>query len=269
MKIAVTGWEGTIGSELVDRGYEPLKCDVTNLDEVNAEIHRVEPDVIIHCAAMTNVTWCEQEENQQKAFSVNVNGVHNILHDFSGTLIYLSTVHVFDGKRYWDYSERHSPSPVNTYGFTKWAGEEISKFNPGRTVVIRISKLFDYAYMKPDIERLQRGEELEFTTLIKRSFQHVSQFVDNLTWFISVMHKYPDIELLNIAGKDTFSYYDFWVKACKILGLDEKLVTPRTHKIEDTPRPFRGGLSIGKAQKIGMKAYSAVDGLKLIKQEMR
>jgi len=266
MKIAVTGWEGTIGSELVDRGYEPLKCDITNLDEVNSEIHRVDPDVIVHCAALTNVGDCEEDD--RGAFAVNVNGVNNILYDFTGTLIYLSTVHVFDGTKYWAYSERHRPNPVNTYGFTKWAGEEVAKMNVGRTVVIRISKIFDWDFIRPDVERLQNGEEVEFTTLIKRSFQYLSHFADNLTWLISNLDNFPELEMLNIAGSDTLSYYDFWLQVCNILELDINNLKPRTHKIKDHPRPFRGGLNVSKAKNMGMKIYSAADGLKVIKREM-
>ena len=266
MKIAVTGWEGTIGSELVDRGYEPLKCDITNLDEVNSEIHRVDPDVIVHCAAMTNVGDCEDDD--RGAFAVNVNGVNNILYDFTGTLVYLSTVHVFDGTKYWAYSEKHKPSPVNTYGFTKWAGEEVAKMNMGRTIVVRISKIFDWDFIRPDVERLQNGEEVEFTTLIKRSFQYLSHFADNLTWLISKLDEFPELEMLNIAGRDTLSYYDFWLQVCNILELDINKLKPRTHKIKDHPRPFRGGLSVRKAERMGMKIYSAADGLKAIKREL-
>jgi dTDP-4-dehydrorhamnose reductase len=112
-KIAVTGHKGQIGRELIKRGYEPLDCDITNLDQVNESIHRVNPDVIIHCAAMTDVEWCETHE--KRAFAVNVNGTNNLLYDFTGTLIYLSTVHVFNGQKYWDYSEKSRPDPVNVY----------------------------------------------------------------------------------------------------------------------------------------------------------
>jgi len=266
MKIAVTGHEGKIGSELVDRGYIPLECDVTDLDQVNSEIHRVNPDLIVHCAAMTDVGWCE--ENKEKAFGVNVRGVHNILYEFTGTLVYLSSVHIFNGSKYWNYSEKHRPDPQNTYGITKWAGEEIAKFSVGRTLVVRISRTFDRDFLQPGIEVLESGEELEVTTLIRRSFQYLPHFVDNLIWAINHMDEFPDVETLNIAGRDTLSYYDFWLQACNILGYDTDLLKPRTWRIKEHPRPFRGGLRVKKAEKLGMKIYSAIDGLKAIKAGM-
>jgi len=266
MNLAVTGWEGRIGSELVDRGYEPLKCDITNLDEVVSEIHRVKPDVIVHCAAMTSVAECEEDD--KKAFAVNVNGVNNILYDFAGTLVYLSTVHVFDGTKYWSYSERHKPNPVNTYGFTKWAGEEVARMGAGRTVVVRVSRTFDWDFLLEGLDKIGSGEEVEFTTLIKRSFQYLPHLVDNLTWLVNKLNEFPDLDLLNIAGTDTLSYYDFWLQVCNVFGLDVQLLKPRTHKIDDHPRPFRGGLNVKKAKKLGMPTYSAVDGLKLMKREL-
>lgn len=264
MKIAVTGWEGKVGSELIKRGYEPLKCNITKLDEVNSEISKVEPDVIVHCAALTDVGYCESHERE--AFAVNVSGVHNILHDFTGTLIYLSSVHVFDGNKYWDYSEKHVPNPVNVYGLTKLAGEQIAKFHIGRTIIVRISRIFDYNSMKPEIDTLKAGKSLEFTTLIKRSFQYLPHFADNLVWLINEMDNFPDMNLLNIAGTDTLNYYDFWLQACNVLGLDTQLLIPRTYKIKDHPRPFRGGLNLRRAKKLGMETYSALDGLKVMKE---
>lgn len=55
---------------------------------------------------------------------------------------------------------------------------------------------------------------------------------------------------------------------CNILELDINKLKPRTHKIKDHPRPFRGGLSVRKAERMGMKIYSAADGLKAIKREL-
>lgn len=264
--IAVTGWEGKIGSELVDRGYEPLKLDITNLDQVNDEIHRVNPDVIINCAALTNVRYCE--DHKREAFKVNVSGIHNLLYDFTGTLIHLSSVHVFDGTKYWDYTEKHVPNPLNVYGLTKLSGEQIARFHVGRTVIVRISKLFSYDSLKPTIDKINAGEEVEFTTLIKRSFQYLPHFVDNLIWFVNKMEEFQEVDILNIAGTDTLSYYDLWLQVCNVMGLNLNLLKPRTHRIEEIPRPFRGGLNIKKARKLGMKPYSALDGLKLMKSEL-
>ena len=154
---------------------------------------------------MTDVEQCEAEK--EKAFAVNVRGVSNMLYDFSGTFIYLSTIHVFNGQKYWNYSERHQPDPVNTYGFTKWAGETISTYGTCRSVVVRLSKTFSRESIQDDLYCIQTGEDREFPTFIKRSFNEVSHCAEGISWLAEHIHTIPDLKLINIAGIDTLSYY--------------------------------------------------------------
>ena len=266
MKISVTGHKGKIGSELIKLGYEPLECDITNLDQINDAIHSVKPDVIIHCAALSDVAYCE--ENQDEAFAVNARGVANMLYDFQGIFIYLGTVHVFDGQKYWNYSERQQPNPVNTYGFTKWSGEIISTYGTCRSVVVRISRTFSKESIQDTLYNLQNGESQEFPTFIKRSFNHVFHCAEGISWLAENVHKIPDLKLVNIAGTDTLSYYQLWQWVARTFDYDEKLIVPRKHEIDLPPRPFRGGLSTRLASKLGIPLYSAIDGLKLIKEKL-
>ena len=197
----------------------------------------------------------------------NVGGVNNMLYDFSGILIYLSTVHVFDGRKYWNYSERHSPNPVNTYGFTKWAGETISTYGTCRSVVVRISKTFSKETLSEMVQILGNGREFEVPTFIKRSFNEVSHCAEGISWLAENVHTIPDLKLINIAGTDTLSYYQFWQWVARTFGYDEKLIISRRHEIDLPPRPFRGGLSTRLAKKLGIPLYSAIDGLNKIREE--
>jgi dTDP-4-dehydrorhamnose reductase len=270
-KIAVTGHEGRIGSLLVKRGYTPLECDIADEEQVRDTVLSVNPDVIIHCAAMTDVGWCE--ENKKEASKVHIRGTDNVLQSFKGsTFIYLSTVHVFNGRKYFDYTEKHEPSPVNEYGWTKWAGEIVANTFAERPIVLRISKAFDYEWMKSALDVIQNPYEIsdsavmvEFPTFIKRSFVYTPHLVEGIAW---VAENLPDVKLLNVSGTDTLSYYDFWVWAAKMLGLDENRIIPRKHEIDEYPRPFRGGLNVKKAKKLGVPLYSVIDGLKAVKDEL-
>lgn len=259
MKIAVTGHEGNIGKELIKKGYTPLECDVTNFEQVLDTVSKINPDVIIHCAAMTDVTWCE--ENEREAYKVNVRGTANVLEAFSGYFIYLSSVHVFDGKKYFDYSEKHTPNPVNAYGFTKLAGESVAYLWNTPYTILRISKTFDYDYMSPTLEVLRNTDtaSVVFTDLIKRSFVYTPHLVEGISW---VAENQPDEKVLNVSGVDTVSYFRFWQTAANILGFDENRIIGRKVEIPETPRPFRGGLSTRKAKKLGVPLYSYTDGLK-------
>jgi len=262
-KIGITGYQGLIGSELIKQGCVPLECDVTSRTQVDHEINAVVPDIIIHCAAITNVSECEHDT--KKAFNVNVKGVTNVLDVFDGTFIFISTVHVFNGHhRFWGYSEKHKPDPVNVYGFTKWAGEIAThQYGNKSGVVIRTSKVFDYEYLETSLMVLKMGVSLEFPTFITRSFVHVEHFVKGLLGYTKLPFLSPN--LLNIAGTDTMNYWQFWVNIAKTFELDERLVIARSNQIEAAPRPFRGGLDVGLAKKLGIPLYSVYEGLELIK----
>ncbi|MHA1941003.1 MAG: SDR family oxidoreductase [Candidatus Hodarchaeales archaeon] len=268
MKIAITGAEGQIGRELLHYGYEPLKCDITEFEQVQDELHRVKPDVIIHCAALTDVEYCEKKENRSEVFKVNVRGTSHLLHDFYGIIIYLSTVHVFNGQKYWDYNERHRPDPLNMYGFSKWAGEKILDIGTCRPIVVRIARTFSKESLQDTLHNLQDGKSQEFPTFIKRSFNEISHCAEGISWLAEQAHTIPDLKLLNIAGTDTMSYYQFWQWVARIFDLDTNLVMARKHEIDLPPRPFRGGLNTKLAKKLGVPLYSAVDGLEKIKEEI-
>jgi dTDP-4-dehydrorhamnose reductase len=270
MKIGITGHEGVVGSELVRRGYGvPIACDITDDDWVRRELGYVRPDVIIHCAAMTNVGECQTD--MERAMEVNVRGTSNLMNNFpKGLFIYLSTDHVFEGKRkaifgWTGYTERHKPSPVNWYGWTKHGGEAIAQTGTCKTIIVRTSKLFTDEMLESDVPALKNNETREFTNLIHRSFLYLPHFIEGLMNVVNRHEEMPNI--INVSGKDIWSYYRFWYILATIFGFDTDLVIKRDYEIDDYPRPFKGGLNIRIAQKLGIPTYSATDGLKEIRDE--
>src|SRR3990172_2288877 len=114
ISIAVTGYEGQIGSRLLKLGCEPLSCDVTDGGQVEQELHRVKPDVILHLAAMTGVDWCEK--NYEEAISVNVYGTSVICQTAeevigAGKVALISTDMTFNGEE-GEYKEDSEQLPI-------------------------------------------------------------------------------------------------------------------------------------------------------------
>ena len=259
MKIAVTGnGDGNLRNELLKRGCVPLACDITSIYAIKKAIKKVSPDVIIHCAAMTDVDACEA--NPKKAYEVNVVGTSNLVGEFDGEFIYLSTDHVFSGKKYFLSRENHSPSPVNVYGFTKWSGEIIAGYGVCKTHVVRTSRLFTFDMLKSDLTDLcSRAEKKEYTGLIKRSFLWLPHFAEALMAYIELSNK-PDI--LHLAGTESMSYYRFWQKIAEHICTSDGMISERKHKLKDVvDRPFRGGLNVSLAEKLDLPLYSADDGI--------
>ena len=157
MTFLLTGADGQLGKEWVDfleskgvkfTSYNSGQLDITDLDQVKRRIAEDEPDVVINCAAYTNVDKAESE--QEKAFSVNESGVKNLVDvcNHAGIkFVHYSTDYVFPGKkedqnRYPSgYDEDCPADPVNTYGKSKRAGEQILENQPGNWLLIRVAWL--------------------------------------------------------------------------------------------------------------------------------
>jgi hypothetical protein len=83
---------------------------------------------------------------------------------------------------------------------------------------------------------------------------------------VNNIHSFPELDIINISGQEVFSYYLFWNAMKGYLELPGKLV-PRMNALKEaTPRPYRAGLEIKQAKKIGVPLYSLKDGFELIKR---
>lgn len=132
MKVLVTGSEGRLGSQIgnkidimgLDKSGAEIEADITD-DSVIDEIEEVDPDVIVHAAA---IHAGESEKNPGKAKKVNVEGTRNISTAAEITnahIIFMSSSHVFSGTQESVYTEKDKPDPVLEYGKTKLEGEKI------------------------------------------------------------------------------------------------------------------------------------------------
>ena len=140
MKIIVTGANGQLGHDLVaelsKRGHqvigtdintEAFPLDITDSNKVNAFIDSIQPDVVIHCAAWTNVDAAEDPANYDTVRAINVSGTKNVAGACAmagAKIVYISTDYVFDGSG----TEPRTPdckdfAPLNVYGRSKLDGE--------------------------------------------------------------------------------------------------------------------------------------------------
>jgi dTDP-4-dehydrorhamnose reductase len=266
MKIGVIGYTGMIGTELIKRGYDEIACDVTDKEGLRMSLHGTNYDAIIYAAGITDIDVCE--ENLKLAMKVNAWGVSNLVGIYRGKIIYISTDHIFSGKKWLSdgYRENHPYSSINHYGWTKVGGEKMSltrgKEN-SNTRIIRTSKLFDKHYIHKPLQSMKHEIPITMTNVLKRSFLHVQHFVDGLQFVLDNWEKIPII--LNISGTDIMTHYMFYCAVARKFGIDPNLVKARNHYSEElAPRPIRAGLNVGLAKKLGVPLYSAFDGVKLL-----
>jgi len=150
MRIAITGSKGQLGTslQLALKDAELLlmdlpECDLTDLEVATATIGRFQPEMVIHCAALTNVDGCERDP--EAAYRVNVLGTRNMAvaaQQAGSSMVYISTDYVFDGAKdepYWEYDDAN---PLSVYGRTKWVGEGLVRSLVPRYYIVRIAWLY-------------------------------------------------------------------------------------------------------------------------------
>ncbi|HUW84342.1 MAG TPA: dTDP-4-dehydrorhamnose reductase [Phycisphaerae bacterium] len=154
MKTAVIGARGQLGSDLCARlagdvtGLDLPEFDVRQADRVAAALAEIRPDVVVNCAALTNVDACEDRIDQ--AFAVNSLGashVARVAEQHGAAVVYISTDYVFgrDTRRSQPYTEDDPTGPVNVYGASKLAGEHLTAIAGRRWTIVRTCGLYGLA----------------------------------------------------------------------------------------------------------------------------
>ncbi len=147
MRILVTGGAGMLGTDLAARGHEVLapgrsELDITDPGAVDPALAGV--DVVINCAAWTDVDGAEQSREQ--ALAVNGDGAGNVARAAARAgawTIQVSSDYVFDGAKRSPYVESDPVGPLSAYGRSKLAGEEaVAAAAPGSHTIVRSSWLF-------------------------------------------------------------------------------------------------------------------------------
>ena len=157
-KILVTGCNGQLG-RAIRKEYEKedvtfintdvaeaegiRALDITVIDSVLTLTREVKPDVIINCAAHTNVDACETQWDL--AYKINAIGPRNLsiaAAELGAKMIHVSTDYVFEGNGTRPYTEFDAPNPVSAYGKTKLEGERFVREFAGKYFIFRTAWLY-------------------------------------------------------------------------------------------------------------------------------
>lgn len=148
----VLGATGQLGADVVDAfgsarseviGLGHREVDVTDFASVSAVVGAARPALVVNTTAFHNLELCE--EDQTSAFAVNAIGARNVAmaaHATGAALIHISTDYVFDGLKQSPYDEGDLPGPLNVYGASKLAGEQLVRAACPRSFVVRTSGLY-------------------------------------------------------------------------------------------------------------------------------
>lgn len=167
----MTGARGMLGTDLVcvleEKGHEVFatdvqELDITLLDFLARMIGDICPDVVVNCAAYTNVDKAEEEP--ERAYRINGLGAKNlalVCEADNIELCHISTEYVFDGTKEGPYMPDDPPNPINVYGKSKLAGEACIREIMKNYYIIRTSWLYgrygkNFVYSILDLAKKQR-----------------------------------------------------------------------------------------------------------------
>jgi len=173
MKIVIIGSGGRLGAALTrayrDKfdvvGFNHAQLDLTNLDQVREKVTALDFDVLINCAAFTNVDLCETQREQ--AFQINAEAprvLAEICREKKAKLIHFSTDYVFDGEKREPYTEDDAAKPISFYGESKREGEKLVLQTQDRHLVVRVSWVFGPdrpSFIDGVIKRARENEHVE------------------------------------------------------------------------------------------------------------
>lgn len=151
MRVLVTGAKGMLGSDLcpvLGEQHQVLATDIAEMDvrdrqRVRQIMHDFRPDIVIHLAALTDVDYCERWPDE--AFRTNTVGTQNVTlacREVGATLVYISTISVFDGHKPIPYTEFDVPNPQSCYSRAKYEGERIVESLLSEHYIVRAGWMF-------------------------------------------------------------------------------------------------------------------------------
>ena len=151
-KILILGSNGQLGTALSKlfimdgtnfQGLDYPEIDLTNISSFEKKISNCSPDILINCAAYTDVYKAEIDiENALIVNGIALKPIVNICNENNICLCHISTDYIFDGEKNRAYSECDLPNPINIYGLSKYIGEKIVQLYSQQYVIIRTSALY-------------------------------------------------------------------------------------------------------------------------------
>lgn len=280
MKIAVTGYKGRLGSELVRLGCMPLmrdsdeeELDITDKEQLKDVLDSLKPEVVINCAAFTDVDACISPKTFESATQVNMRGVESLLDAFPGRIIHISTDYVFDGNRGPYDENRGYNHPVNDYGWTKW-GAEVLFLTPCRpgNLLVRTTGLYGGSSNRHDfstlvINTLSKGDPLGVSKELRGNQTYVPHLASALIFLANHPLKISSYPILHVASKEVISRYEFALMIASYFKLDKNLINPVLNSQVPgwvAKRPTKAGLKVKLAERLGVPIYSIKQGLEAL-----
>ncbi len=260
MRVLVTGAHGQLGREIVKLfanvhevfGFGHRELDITDPEQTDTIVGRVQPDVIIHSAAYTAVDRAQEE--RELAYLVNGLGTRNIAvaaNAVGAKLCAISTDYVFDGQATNPYTENNKTNPQSVYGSSKLAGEQFIQDIMQRYFIVRTSWVFGLYgnnFVKTMLKIGNAGKSLRVVNDQIGS----PTYTRDLAAFLLELVQSEKYGIYHASNRGSCSWYEFALEIFKQTSLAVDLTPCLTEEFpRPAPRPKYSVLDHGAIMKNG------------------
>ncbi len=285
-KILIIGASGFLGKKLHEKlskkfniygtthlsakkNQEFLYLDITNKESLYGIINKINPQIIIHTAALVNADFCEQ--NKEQAYDVNVKGTQNIIEvckECGIKLIFFSTDYVYDGDNP-PYAEDSIKKPVNYYGETKLECERLIKEHLKDYLILRPTILYGFnneedkeTFVTKILSKLREQKEIFADDYLIKYPLIIDDVADVVKTFIE-----KDVTGdFNLGTEKAFTRYQWAIEIAEVFGLNKSLIKPeKSENIAKKPKNVFHDTS--KIKQYGIKFRDLRSGLNAMKNQ--
>jgi dTDP-4-dehydrorhamnose reductase len=269
MKVLVAGAAGQLGRDMVLAagnaghdvvGFGRAEMDVGDADQVHRRFELERPDIVINCAAWTDVDGAETAE--QAAFAVNGTGAGNLAagaREVGAAIVFVSTDYVFDGEKGEPYVESDQPAPLSAYGRTKLAGEEATAAANKRHFIVRSAGLFGIGGGN-FVDTMLRLAESTNEVLVVRDQVGSPTYTWHLAYGLTRLIEGIEYGIHHMAAAGRCSWYEFAREIFEQAKVDCKVLSGTTEMLgRPAPRPAFSALQSQREHAIRLPSWH--DGL--------
>jgi dTDP-4-dehydrorhamnose reductase len=246
MRLLITGGSGMLGQDIVHAataaGHECLalshaELDITDPPEVQSALRAAGPDVVINCAAWTDVDGAEMEF--EAALAVNGDGAGTVARaaqDAGVWTIQISSDYVFDGSKRDPYVESDPTGPLSAYGRSKLAGEAaVAEAAPRAHTIVRSSWLFGAGGRCFPATILRLAAERDELAVVNDQVG-CPTFTGHLAAALLELAGQERAGVVHVAGSGACSWFEFAQEIVAMAGLDCE-IRPSTTAEQNRPAP--------------------------------
>ena len=249
MRVLVAGSAGMLAKDLIpcltERGHEVVappedEFDVTDIGKVRAAVKGLKPELVVNCAAYTNVDGAETEED--RALMINGYAVQNLClacQESGIPLAHFSTDYVFNGAGDRPYTIYDAPDPATAYGRTKLLGEKYVLWLMTRFYLIRTAWLFGHHGRNFIETMIELGQSRKQVSVVndQRGCPTWTRDLSRATVALMETGRYG---LYHATNSEPTNWFEFAKEIFRLSGMDVEVLPTTTEKF---PRPARRPLN--------------------------